>query len=230
MWWNQRRPEIVEDFDREVLGRVPEERPQSHLGGHEDRRSQPRRPRRHRQAARRPRRQLRRSRHQGRYSDDARGPRQRQRPGARDDHVRRPQHPRGRIPCAHISRPRRCRAVDPLPTPPANADPPATEQLIADGWGFASLNPTSIQADNGAGLTKGIIGLVNKGQPRKPDDWGALRAWAWGASRGSRLSRNRQGRQRQAGRHRRRLALRQSRSRHHGLRYALRRRAGRLLR
>src|SRR5579859_7863093 len=23
MWWNQRRPEIVEDFDREVLGRVP---------------------------------------------------------------------------------------------------------------------------------------------------------------------------------------------------------------
>jgi len=24
---------------------------------------------------------------------------------------------------------------------------------------------------------------VNKGQPRKPDDWGALRAWAWGAGR-----------------------------------------------
>src|SRR6185369_5447000 len=23
MWWNQRRPEIVEDFAREVLGRVP---------------------------------------------------------------------------------------------------------------------------------------------------------------------------------------------------------------
>ncbi len=68
--------------------------------------------------------------------------------------------------------------------PPANADPPATEQLIADGWGFASINPNSIQADNGAGLTKGIIGLVNKGQPRKPDDWGALRAWGWGASRG----------------------------------------------
>jgi hypothetical protein len=32
-------------------------------------------------------------------------------------------------------------------------------------------------------LTKGIIGLTNKGQHRKPDDWGALRAWAWGASR-----------------------------------------------
>jgi lysophospholipase L1-like esterase len=63
-------------------------------------------------------------------------------------------------------------------------DPPATDQLIADGWGYASINPGSIQADNGAGLTKGIIGLVNKGQPRKPDDWGALRAWAWGAARG----------------------------------------------
>jgi hypothetical protein len=47
-----------------------------------------------------------------------------------------------------------------------------------------TINPASIQADNGAGLTRGIIGLVNKGQPRKPDDWGALRAWAWGAARG----------------------------------------------
>ena len=68
-------------------------------------------------------------------------------------------------------------------TPPAGSDPPATEQLIADGWGYASLSPSSIQADNGAGLTKGIIGLVNKGERRKPDDWGSLRAWAWGASR-----------------------------------------------
>jgi hypothetical protein len=69
------------------------------------------------------------------------------------------------------------------PTPPVNPDPPATEQLIANGWGFAFLNPGSVQADNGAGLTRGIIGLVNKGQPRKPDDWGSLRAWAWGAAR-----------------------------------------------
>src|SRR4029078_3406354 len=28
-----------------------------------------------------------------------------------------------------------------------------------------------------------MIALVNKGQPRKPDDWGALRAWSWGAAR-----------------------------------------------
>ena len=57
------------------------------------------------------------------------------------------------------------------------------QQVLAKGWGYAILTPNSIQADTGAGLTKGIIGLCNKGQPRKADDWGALRAWAWGASR-----------------------------------------------
>src|SRR5712671_3449581 len=64
------------------------------------------------------------------------------------------------------------------------SDPPSTEQLIGGGWGYALLDTSSVQADNGSGLTKGIIGLVNKGQPRKPEDWGALRAWGWGASRG----------------------------------------------
>ena len=62
-------------------------------------------------------------------------------------------------------------------------DPPSAQQLIADGWGYVMIDPASIQADNGAGITRGIIGLVNKGQPRKPEDWGALRAWAWGAAR-----------------------------------------------
>ena len=55
--------------------------------------------------------------------------------------------------------------------------------VLSKGWGYAILIPTSFQEDNGKGLTSGIIGLVNKGQPRKPDDWGTLRAWAWGASR-----------------------------------------------
>jgi hypothetical protein len=57
------------------------------------------------------------------------------------------------------------------------------QQLLAKGWGYANIVPGSIQADNGAGLTQGIIGLVNKGQPRKLDDWGTLAAWGWGASR-----------------------------------------------
>jgi hypothetical protein len=82
-------------------------------------------------------------------------------------------------------------AWQPLVSPPAFAppaldvegNPPALQQLIADGWAVALIEPNSIQADNGAGLTRGIIGLANHGRPRKPDDWGVLRAWAWGASR-----------------------------------------------
>ncbi len=70
-----------------------------------------------------------------------------------------------------------------LPERNADGDPDNQTQLIAAGWGFVLLDPTSAQADNGAGLTRGIIGLVNKGQPRKPDDWGALKAWGWSASR-----------------------------------------------
>jgi hypothetical protein len=64
------------------------------------------------------------------------------------------------------------------------AVPSRTDELIAAGWGCVMINPGSIQDDNGAGLTRGIIGLTNLGQPRKPEDWGSLRAWAWGASRG----------------------------------------------
>jgi hypothetical protein len=65
--------------------------------------------------------------------------------------------------------------------PPADA--PANEQIIKRGWGYAALNSGSVQADNGCGLTQGIIGLVNKGQSRKLDDWGVLSAWGWGMSR-----------------------------------------------
>ena len=57
------------------------------------------------------------------------------------------------------------------------------QQVLARGWGYAFIDTSTVQADNGSGLTAGIIGLVNKGQPRDLDDWGALRAWAWGASR-----------------------------------------------
>ncbi len=59
----------------------------------------------------------------------------------------------------------------------------SSKQLLDHGWGFVDVNVTAAQADNAAGLTKGIIGLVNKGQPRKLDDWGVLRAWAWANSR-----------------------------------------------
>lgn len=72
-----------------------------------------------------------------------------------------------------------------LPPPPAGTPVQKNwqQQVLERGWACSVIVPASYQADNGAGLTQGIIGLVNKGQPRKPDDWGALRAWAWGASR-----------------------------------------------
>jgi hypothetical protein len=74
----------------------------------------------------------------------------------------------------------------PSARPPArfrSPGPSREETLAKAGWGYAFLSPNSVQADNGAGLTRGIIGLCNRGQPRKPEDWGSLRAWAWGASR-----------------------------------------------
>lgn len=66
---------------------------------------------------------------------------------------------------------------------PPGGGPTWQQQVLAKGWGCAVIYPYTVQADNGAGLTSGIIGLCNRGQPRQPDDWGALRAWAWGASR-----------------------------------------------
>jgi hypothetical protein len=56
-----------------------------------------------------------------------------------------------------------------------------TQQALNRGWGHGTINPNSVQGDNSR-LREGVIGLCNQGEPRRPDDWGALRAWAWGAS------------------------------------------------
>jgi hypothetical protein len=164
-WWNGRRAEIVEDFEREVLGRVPRNVPNvtwtvvttapmmvgahpaigKQLSGHVDGSS---------------------------IAVDIQMT------------LVMPAETRTKVPVMMMFGSGSLRPPAGRGAPPAGGDPPATEQLIAAGWGYASISPASIQADNGAGLTKGIIGLVNGGQPRKPDDWGALRAWAWGASRG----------------------------------------------
>lgn len=67
------------------------------------------------------------------------------------------------------------RAPDPGPTP--------TQQLVSAGFGHAVLVAGSVQADNGGKLNDGVIGISLRGKPRGPEDWGVLRAWAWGASR-----------------------------------------------
>jgi hypothetical protein len=65
---------------------------------------------------------------------------------------------------------------------------PATQpgglmDVLGQGWGYATFDTAAVQADNAQGLASGIIGLMSKGQPRKPDDWGVLAAWSWGLSR-----------------------------------------------
>ena len=177
-WWKQRRPEIIEEFEREVVGRIPRDVPRvtwtvvsnttGTWGGHAV-------------VARQLRGHVDNSAYPAIDVDIQMTlvtPAQATRPvpvmimfggGVLPQSLGGPAPPAGR--------------GGPPPAAPAGGDPPSTEQLIAAGWGYASLSPTSVQDDNGAGLTKGIIGLVNKGQRRKPDDWGSLRAWGWGASR-----------------------------------------------
>ena len=75
------------------------------------------------------------------------------------------------------------RPFRPSQTTSGPPEPGWQKQVLSRGWGYAIIVPYSVQADHGAGLQQGIIGLVNKGDRRRPDDWGALRAWAWGASR-----------------------------------------------
>lgn len=78
----------------------------------------------------------------------------------------------------------------PGPARPEPADP-WQAQVLRRGWGYAILVPNTIQPDDGAGLSEGVIGLAAAGKPRGLNDWGALRAWAWGASRAfDLLSRN----------------------------------------
>jgi hypothetical protein len=173
MWWKQRRHEIVEDFDREVYGRAPKVTPKvkwevvstandkngdvpvivKQVAGHVDNSSYPQ------------------------ITVDIQLV------------LTTPASATGPVPVimefggmGFLGG----RGAPAPPKPPAGrgpAGPTWQQQVLAKGWGYALLSPASIQADNGAGLTQGIIGLVNKGHSRKPDDWGALRAWGWGASR-----------------------------------------------
>jgi hypothetical protein len=167
VWWSRRRPEIVEDFDREVYGRVPKHVPKV-------------------------------SWEVSSTTNEKNG----QVPVIVKKlvgHANNSSYPAINVDI-QLTLTTPANAAGPVPVmmefgfvfppgfrPPSGLTPPPgptwQEQLLAKGWGYAILIPTPYQADNGAGLMSGIIGLSNKGQPRQPDDWGALRAWAWGASR-----------------------------------------------
>jgi hypothetical protein len=57
------------------------------------------------------------------------------------------------------------------------------EYCNPNGWGVCLFDCGILQPDNGAGLTSFLIGLCNKGNWRKPTDWGTLAAWSWGVSK-----------------------------------------------
>jgi peptidoglycan/xylan/chitin deacetylase (PgdA/CDA1 family) len=169
-WWNKRRAEIVEDFDREIYGRVPKNTPKVNWEVVKDTMEM-----------------------NGTFKVHTK---------RLVGHVDNSLYPAVSVNIdLTLSVPADAKAGVPvvmefgfvfppgfrLPQQPANNNQPQPpswqQQCLARGWGYAELVPTSVQADNGAGLTQGIIGLMNKGQHRRPDDWGSLRAWAWGADR-----------------------------------------------
>jgi hypothetical protein len=179
VWWKERRPQIVELFDREIVGRVPANLPKvtwevvstthekngdvdvitKKLTGHVDNSADPA------------------------ITVNI------------DLTLSTPANAKGPVPvimefgvsrefmAAMAKRFPQFAAGGPSASGLTASGPTWQQQVLARGWGYAEYVPTSVQPDNGAGLTEGIIGLANKGEPRKPDDWGALRAWAWGASR-----------------------------------------------
>jgi hypothetical protein len=57
------------------------------------------------------------------------------------------------------------------------------ELCALHGWGVCIFDCNRLQPDDGAGLTSYLIGLCNRGNWRKPSDWGTLAAWSWGVSR-----------------------------------------------
>jgi hypothetical protein len=169
-WWSQRRPEIVADFDREVYGRVPKNIPPVHW-------------------------ELISTTHEMNQDVPVVT---RKLVGQVDNSsyplitvniqltLTTPANARGPTPAIMefgLSPEVMARLAKRFPASRASAGPTWQQRVLAKGWGYAEFIPTSVQADNGAGLTQGIIGLVNQGRPRALDDWGVLRAWAWGASR-----------------------------------------------
>ncbi len=67
-------------------------------------------------------------------------------------------------------------------TPNFGGPPPpdGVATALAHGFTHVAYRPQMLQADNGAEMQQGVIGLAR--WPREQYDWGALRAWGWGAS------------------------------------------------
>jgi len=56
------------------------------------------------------------------------------------------------------------------------------EELVARGYAIAAFHNADVDPDNFDDFKNGIHGLLDRGE-RRPDSWGTIAAWAWGASR-----------------------------------------------
>jgi len=67
----------------------------------------------------------------------------------------------------------------------ATTEPPNAADILARGWGYATVGYNDIQPDRADAWTEGVIGQTLKPGQTKPaaDEWGTISAWAWGASR-----------------------------------------------
>jgi len=67
----------------------------------------------------------------------------------------------------------------------ATGEPPNAADILARGWGYATVGYNDIQPDRADAWTEGVIGqTLAPGQTKPaPDEWGTISAWAWGASR-----------------------------------------------
>lgn len=154
IWWKQRRPEIVNDYESEIFGRVPKKIPKvtfevtsventaldgaaikKMIVGHIDNSAYP---------AAKP---------------------------VINIALYLPTHVSSSVPLML------------LVSSNTNGNLKTIKLLNSKGWAVAIFDTNSLQADNGAGLNEGIIGLINKGKYRTPENWGVLRAWSWGMSR-----------------------------------------------
>ncbi len=153
-WWKQRRPEILDDYETQIFGKTPANTPNVTFAA------------------------------TGTDSTVLAGKALRKTIQGTIDNARYPAATPG-IPVTYY-RPIRASGRLPLmvivwgsfPQPMASI-----EKLIDAGWAVALVNTGAIQMDSGAGLHEGIIGLMNGGNDRKPDEWGVLAAWSWGLSR-----------------------------------------------
>jgi hypothetical protein len=163
-WTRIRRPELVRLFDSEVYGRVPATAPAIHwdLVSEE--------PREVGGIAAITRHYL-----GGAARAELDAPRL-----AIDLSVTLPANVRGRVPVIlDLGFPENFH----FPGAPPAPGPDWRARILARGWGYAILVPTTVQPDDGAGLAEGVIGVAGRGRARADNEWGALRAWAWGASR-----------------------------------------------